>query len=89
MLAASRVRTSLSLATSASYGAWQMLPGHSTARTIARLGVDWVLVDCEHGNIDDAAMHEAVSAIAAAGSSPVVSLPAGEGWMIKSANSSV
>ena len=34
------------------FGAWQMLPGSSHARTIARCGYDWVLVDTEHGNID-------------------------------------
>ena len=31
---------------------WQMLPGSNQARTIARCGFDWVLVDTEHGNID-------------------------------------
>lgn len=36
------------------YGAWQMLPGANISRTLARSGVDWVLVDCEHGNIDGA-----------------------------------
>lgn len=29
-----------------------MLPGSNVARTLARTGVDWVLVDTEHGNID-------------------------------------
>lgn len=29
-----------------------MLPGANVARVLARSGVDWVLVDCEHGNID-------------------------------------
>lgn len=29
-----------------------MLPGSNQARTIARCGFDWVLVDTEHGNID-------------------------------------
>lgn len=35
-----------------SFGAWQMLPGANISRLLARSGVDWVLVDCEHGNID-------------------------------------
>ncbi len=30
----------------------QMIPGSNVSRTLARTGVDWVLVDCEHGNID-------------------------------------
>jgi 2-keto-3-deoxy-L-rhamnonate aldolase RhmA len=29
-----------------------MLPGTNHARAIARSGVDWVCIDCEHGNID-------------------------------------
>jgi 4-hydroxy-2-oxoheptanedioate aldolase len=45
--------------------------------------VQWVLVDTEHGNIDDSAMHEAVAAIAACGVSPIVRIAANEGWMVK------
>ncbi|KAI0394732.1 Pyruvate/Phosphoenolpyruvate kinase-like domain-containing protein [Xylariaceae sp. FL0594] len=67
-------------------GVWQTLPGANVSRTLARTpGVDWVLVDCEHGNIDDAAMHEAVPAIASCGVSPIVRLPDMQGWMIKRA----
>ena len=29
-----------------------MMPGTNHARTIARCGFDWVVVDTEHGNID-------------------------------------
>ncbi|WAO90141.1 HpcH-HpaI domain-containing protein [Fusarium falciforme] len=36
------------------FGAWQMLPGANVSRLLARSGVDWVLIDCEHGNIDGA-----------------------------------
>lgn len=37
----------------ASLGLWQCLPGANVSRILARAeGVDWVLVDCEHGNID-------------------------------------
>ena len=69
----------------ASMGVWQTLPGQNVSRVLARTpGVDWVLVDCEHGNIDDAAMHEAVPAIASCGASPIVRLPDMQGWMIKS-----
>ncbi|KAI3332542.1 Pyruvate/Phosphoenolpyruvate kinase-like domain-containing protein [Ustulina deusta] len=67
-------------------GVWQTLPGQNVSRVLARTpGVDWVLVDCEHGNIDDAAMHEAVPAIASCGVSPIVRLPDMQGWMIKRA----
>ncbi|KZL79493.1 aldolase citrate lyase family protein, partial [Colletotrichum incanum] len=57
-----------------SFGAWQILPVPNVSRLPACSGVDWVLVDCEHGNIDDGAMHDVVPAIAAVGVSPVVRL---------------
>ncbi|KAI0152146.1 Phosphoenolpyruvate/pyruvate domain-containing protein [Hypoxylon sp. NC0597] len=87
-----------------SIGVWQTLPGQNVSRVLARAGVDWVMVDCEHGNIDgtrklkldliphselnvivDAAMHEAVPAIASCGVSPLVRIPDMQGWMIKRA----
>ncbi|RTE70187.1 hypothetical protein BHE90_015415 [Fusarium euwallaceae] len=67
------------------FGAWQMLPGANVSRLLARSGVDWVLIDCEHGNIDDGAMHDAVPAVAALGVSPLVRLPDMQGWMVKRA----
>lgn len=33
------------------FGAWQTFPGAHLSRTLARAGVDWILIDCEHGNI--------------------------------------
>ncbi|KAH8751103.1 hypothetical protein F5883DRAFT_578606 [Diaporthe sp. PMI_573] len=60
-----------------SLGLWQMLPSANISRVLARSGVDWVMVDCEHGNIDDGAMHEAVPAIAACSVSPLVRVPVG------------
>ena len=63
----------------------QMLPGTNHARAIARSGVDWICVDCEHGNINDSQMHEAVTAIAHAGVSPLVRIAANEAWMVKRA----
>ncbi len=36
----------------ASMGVWQTLPGSNLSRTMARCGFDWIVVDCEHGNID-------------------------------------
>ncbi|RYP49972.1 hypothetical protein DL768_004407 [Monosporascus sp. mg162] len=38
-----------------SMGLWQCLPGANVSRALARTpGVDWVMVDCEHGNMDGA-----------------------------------
>ncbi|KAI0151863.1 HpcH/HpaI aldolase/citrate lyase family protein [Xylariaceae sp. FL1272] len=59
-----------------SMGVWQTLPGQNISRILARTpGVDWVMVDCEHGNIDDAAMHEAVPTIASCDVSPIILIP--------------
>ncbi|KAL4933998.1 HpcH/HpaI aldolase family protein [Aspergillus undulatus] len=45
----------------------------------------WVLIDCEHGAIADTEMRLSVSAIASAGSSPIVRIPSSEPWMMKRA----
>ncbi|GAW08094.1 Phosphoenolpyruvate pyruvate domain-containing protein [Lentinula edodes] len=64
-------------------GSWLMLPGASLARMVAQMGYDFVLVDCEHGNLADADMHASVGAIAAQGVSPMVRIPAPENWIVK------
>ncbi|KAM0420890.1 hypothetical protein ACHAPT_011279 [Fusarium lateritium] len=84
MQASNRLQTALREGRQ-SFGAWQMIRGANVSRVLARTGVDWVLVDCEHGDIDDGAMHEAVPAIADADVSPIVRPPGMEGWMIKRA----
>ncbi|GKZ30304.1 hypothetical protein AbraIFM66950_008640 [Aspergillus brasiliensis] len=68
-----------------SIGQWLEFPGYSLARTVAPLGADWVLIDCEHGNIDDKEMYLQVGAISSAGVSPIVRIPASEPWMMKRA----
>ncbi|KAI8725750.1 HpcH-HpaI domain-containing protein [Fusarium sp. LHS14.1] len=62
-----------------------MLPGANISRLLARSGVDWVLIDCEHGNIDDGAMHDSAPAVAALGVSPLVRVADVQGWMVKRA----
>ncbi|KAK4128173.1 Phosphoenolpyruvate/pyruvate domain-containing protein [Parathielavia appendiculata] len=85
MLTSNRLKQVLSQGNRPAMGFWQMLPGANLSRVLARAGADWVMVDCEHGNIDDAAMHEAVPAIAALGVSPIVRLPDLHPWMVKRA----
>ncbi|GLA30694.1 hypothetical protein AnigIFM63326_009128 [Aspergillus niger] len=83
-----RLQASLERATARqgpSIGQWLEFPGYSLARTVAHLGADWVLLDCEHGNIDDKAMYLQVGAISSAGVSPIVRIPASEPWMMKRA----
>ncbi|KAK6842676.1 HpcH/HpaI aldolase/citrate lyase family protein [Apiospora arundinis] len=86
MLQGCKLREALAKGNGPSLGLWQTFPGANISRTLARsAGIDWVMVDCEHGNIDDAAMHDAVPAIAGCGVSPLVRLPDMQGWMIKRA----
>ncbi|KAH8200555.1 hypothetical protein TruAng_005273 [Truncatella angustata] len=66
-----------------SVGQWLEFPGYTLARTIGSLGQDWVLIDCEHGNIDDNDMYLQVGAIASSGCSPIVRIPSSESWMMK------
>ncbi|RSL81141.1 hypothetical protein CEP51_006055 [Fusarium floridanum] len=68
-----------------SLGQWLALPGYTLARTIAPLGEDWVLIDCEHGNIDDHNMYLQIGAISSSGVSPIVRIPADAPWMVKRA----
>ncbi|KAJ5702616.1 hypothetical protein N7488_010164 [Penicillium malachiteum] len=80
-----RVKRVLGMGERPALGVWQLLPGSNLSRILARAGYDWVLVDCEHGNIDDAAMHEAIPAITSYGCSPIVRVPDFQSWMIKRA----
>jgi len=41
-----------------SMGLWQMLPGANISRVLARNNIDWVMVDCEHGNIDGTSLSQ-------------------------------
>lgn len=49
------------------------------------LPLQWVLIDTEHGNIDDRDMYLQVGAISSSGVSPMVRLAGSEPWMIKRA----
>lgn len=51
MQSSSKIKTAF-MAGHQTFGMWQMMPGANVSRTLARTGVDWVCVDCEHGNID-------------------------------------
>lgn len=48
------------------------LPSVRMAQTVALTGVDAIVIDCEHGNIGDDSMHNAVAAISALGVSPII-----------------
>ena len=52
MKAANRLKVAFEEGKGPAMGCWQMIPGANVSRTLARTGVDWVVVDCEHGNMD-------------------------------------
>ena len=57
-------------------GAWLSLPGVVSARVMARMGFDWLLVDMEHTAHNPVLMSEMVGAIADAGTcAPFVRVP--------------
>jgi 4-hydroxy-2-oxoheptanedioate aldolase len=57
-------------------GAWLSLPGTTTARVMARLGFDWLVVDMEHSACNPTLMAEMVATIADAGTcAPIVRVP--------------
>lgn len=51
MQASNRLRTVFADGKQA-MGMWQMIPGANVSRILASSGVDWIMVDCEHGNMD-------------------------------------
>ncbi|KAJ7619349.1 Phosphoenolpyruvate/pyruvate domain-containing protein [Roridomyces roridus] len=67
-------------------GAWLTLPSTAIARTIAKTkGVSWMLIDAEHGLINDHHFYDLTNTIASSGVSPLIRIPAEELWMIKRA----
>ncbi|KAJ7270863.1 Phosphoenolpyruvate/pyruvate domain-containing protein [Mycena rebaudengoi] len=67
-------------------GGWLTLPSTAVARTIAATkGVSWVLVDAEHGLINDTHYYDLTNIIASNGASPLIRIPGDEPWMIKRA----
>ncbi|KAK0236905.1 Pyruvate/Phosphoenolpyruvate kinase-like domain-containing protein [Armillaria nabsnona] len=67
-------------------GGWLTLPSTAIARTIASIkNVSWVLIDGEHGLINESHFYDLANVIAASGASPLVRVPAEEAWLIKRA----
>lgn len=59
-----------------SYGAWLNIPSLETARALAHLEFDWLLVDCEHMPISPGLMSQMVAIIAeVGGAAPLVRVP--------------
>src|SRR3954452_2895662 len=56
----------------ACHGVWSSLPGAVTGELLARTGVDFVVVDLQHGALAEAELPGVAAAISAAGSVPLV-----------------
>jgi len=60
----------------ATRGAWLGIPSPNSARLLARLALDWILVDAEHAPIEGPLLNEIVAAIAETGGpAPIVRIP--------------
>ncbi|KAF7329872.1 Phosphoenolpyruvate/pyruvate domain-containing protein [Mycena kentingensis (nom. inval.)] len=67
-------------------GLWLTLPSTAVAKTMClNKGISWVLVDAEHGLINDTHYFDLNNIIASSGASPIIRVPADESWMIKRA----
>ncbi|THH10443.1 hypothetical protein EW145_g1341 [Phellinidium pouzarii] len=68
------------------FGVWNTIPGASVVRTMASTpGISWVLIDAEHGHINDTLIYTHATAISAAGRSPLVRIPDASAWWAKRA----
>ena len=54
-----------------SFGLWSLLPGVVTGEVLARTGVDYVVVDLQHGAVAEAELPGTAAAIAGAGAVPL------------------
>ncbi|KAG7087454.1 hypothetical protein E1B28_013420 [Marasmius oreades] len=67
-------------------GVWLTLPSTAIARTMANTAnVSWVLIDGEHGLINESHFYDLSNTISASGASPIIRVPAEEVWLIKRA----
>lgn len=63
-------------------GGWLSMPGSVTAEIVARSGVDYVCIDCQHGAIDHPDVVGMIQAVGLGPASPIVRVPGNEPWII-------
>jgi len=61
------------------------MPSVALAQTLAHSGVDWLMIDLEHGPIDLASAHAMIAATAGSDCAPLVRVPSTEPWLAKPA----
>ena len=64
-------------------GAIATIPSVQTVQVMARSGLDWIIIDMEHGPIDLAAAHAMIAATSGTPLVPLVRVAAGAPWHAK------
>jgi len=65
------------------FGAIATIPSIQTVQIMARSGIDWIIVDLEHGPIDLGTAHGMITATAGTPCVPLVRIAANEPWLAK------
>ena len=66
-----------------SFGAIATIPSIPTVQIMARSGLDWIIVDLEHGPIDLTMAHAMIAATTGTPCVPLVRIAANEPWLAK------
>ncbi len=61
------------------------MPSVQLTQILAASGADWLLIDLEHGPIDNATVHAMIAATAGTACAPIVRVPSTEPWLAKPA----
>ncbi len=64
-------------------GIWQDIPSAQVTGTLAIAGFDFVILDCEHGGWDFAALDAAITACEDGGAAPIVRAPGADAFFIQ------
>jgi len=65
------------------FGAIATIPSIQTVQIMARSGLDWIIVDLEHGPIDLGSAHAMITATAGTPCIPLARIAANEPWLAK------
>src|SRR3954449_6481178 len=65
------------------FGAIATIPSIQTVQIMARSGLDWIIVDLEHGPIDLSSAHAMITATAGTPCIPLARIAANEPWLAK------
>ncbi len=65
------------------FGAIATIPSIQTVQIMARSGLDWIIVDLEHGPIDLTSAHGMITATSGTPCIPLARIAANEPWLAK------